>query len=584
MHTCTKKCYNCARGDHMPFDGIVTRAVTEELKQELLPGKITKIHQPTKTELVITVRSQRKNHTLLLSIHPTYARVQLTADTYTNPPEPPMFCMVLRKHLSGAIIESIEQYGMERIITFSIQSRNEIGDMTQKTLIVELMGKHSNVMLIDKDKGHIIDSLKHVSIAQNRHRTILPGQDYKLPPMQDKLNPLDIDGEKLAKKLDFNAGKLETQLVNNLVGFSPFIAKEIVYLANLGSMERYIEEFMRVQQQIITNQYTPTIYRENKEDFHVLPITAFSGEQETFSSTNQMLDQFYSGKAERDRVKQQAKDLYRFIKNEKNKNERKMKKHLQTMKKAEGAERYQKLGELLTAHLHLVAKGDHQVSVVDYYDPNQQEITIDLNPNKTPSENAQGLYKKYQKLKTSKQVIEKEIQKTKQEMNYFDQLLQQIDVASVSDLEEIRDELRSEGYIKRQAKGKQKNKPKKPVPEAFTATDGTPILVGKNNIQNEYVTTKLAHRDDIWLHTKDIPGSHVVIRSREPSEETLLEAAHLAAYFSKSQGSASVPVDYTKIRHVKKPNGAKPGYVTYDNQKTLFVTPTDDMTNKLRNK
>jgi predicted ribosome quality control (RQC) complex YloA/Tae2 family protein len=568
----------------MPFDGIVTRAVTEELEQELLPGKITKIHQPTNTELVITVRSQRKNHTLLLSIHPTYARVHLTADTYTNPQEPPMFCMVLRKHLSGAIIESIEQYGMERIITFSIQSRNEIGDIAQKTLVVELMGKHSNVMLIDKDKGHIIDSLKHVSMAQNRHRTILPGQGYKLPPIQDKLNPLEIDEKTLAKKLDLNAGKLDTQLVNNLVGFSPFIAKEIVYRANLGSRMRYVEEFVQVQQQMIANQYTPAIYLGKKEDFHVLPITALTGKQETFSTTNKMLDQFYSGKAERDRVKQQAKDLYRFIKNERNKNERKMKKHLQTIKKAEGAARYQKLGELLTAHLHLVAKGDTKVTVVDYYDPNQQAITIDLNPNKTPSENAQALYKKYQKLKTSRQVIEKEIVKTKHEINYFDQLLQQIDVAGVADIEEIRDELRTEGYLKRQAKGKKKNKPKKPTPETFTATDGTMILVGKNNIQNEYVTTKLAHRDDIWLHTKDIPGSHVVIRSREPGEETIREAAHLAAYFSKSQGSASVPVDYTKIRHVKKPNGAKPGYVTYDKQKTLFVTPTEEITNKLRNK
>lgn len=566
----------------MPFDGIVTRAVTEELNQEIIPGKITKIHQPTLTELVLTVRSQRKNHTLLLSIHPTYARIQLTKDTYTNPQEPPMFCMVLRKYLSGAIIEDIEQYGMERIVTFSIRSRNEIGDITQKKLIVELMGKHSNVMLIDKEKGNIIDSMKHVSMAQNRHRTILPGQEYKLPPMQDKLNPLEIDGETFVKKLDFNSGKLETQIVSNLIGFSPFIAKEIVSRANLGVATRYGDEFIDLQLQILDNRYTPVIYRNKKEDFHVLPITAFTGEQEAFTSTNEMLDQFYSGKAERDRVKQQAKDLYRFIKNELNKNERKMKKHLQTMKKAEGADRYQKLGELLTAHLHLVSKGDTSVTVIDYYDPEQMEVNIDLNPNKTPSENAQSFYKKYQKLKTSKQMIEKEMVKTQKEINYLEQLLQQIDVASEADIDEIRDELRHEGYLKRQAKGKKKNKPKKPAPEEFIATDGTQILVGKNNIQNEYVTTKIAHRDDIWLHTKDIPGSHVVVRSKEPSDETLLEAAHLAAYFSKSQGSASVPVDYTKIRHVKKPNGAKPGYVIYDNQKTLFVTPTKKITNQLK--
>ncbi|MEC5422753.1 NFACT RNA binding domain-containing protein [Virgibacillus sp. C22-A2] len=567
----------------MPFDGIVTRAVTEELKNVILPGKITKIYQPTLTELVLTIRSQGKNHNLLLSIHPTYARFHITDDTYRNPKEAPMFCMVLRKHLSGAVIEKVEQYGMERIINFSIKSRNEVGDIGYKTLVVELMGKHSNVMLIDQEKGHIIDSLKHISMAQNRYRTILPGHEYKLPPMQDKLSPLDIDGEYFIKKLDFNAGKLEVQMVGMLVGFSPFIAKEVANRAKLGSAAVYKQKFVEVQQLIKNNEYIPTIYRNKKEDFHVLPITSFQGEKESFATTNKMLDYFYTGKAERDRVKQQAKDLYRFIKNEKDKNVRKMKKHQQTIKKAEGAEHYQKMGELLTAHMHVVSHGDKSVTVVDYYDPEQSELTIELNPTKTPSENAQSYYKTYQKLKTSKKIIEKEIIKTKEEITYLEQLLQQIDVASEEDIEEIREELREEGYLKKQAKRKkQKNKQTKPVPEEYTSTDGTQILVGKNNKQNEYVTTKVAHRDDIWLHTKDIPGSHVIIRSKEPSEGTLLEAAQIAAYFSKSQQSSSVPVDYTKIRHVKKPSGAKPGYVTYDNQKTLFVTPNKKIIDELK--
>ncbi|GAB3067737.1 Rqc2 family fibronectin-binding protein [Virgibacillus ainsalahensis] len=569
----------------MPFDGIVTRAITEELKQEILPGKITKIYQPTQTELIFTVRSKGKNHALLFSIHPTYARFHLTNDAYKNPQEPPMFCMILRKHLSGAIIEEIEQFGMERIVTFSIKTRNEIGDIAYKSLVIELMGKHSNVMLIDKEKGHIIDSLKHVSMSQNRHRIILPGQDYVLPPMQNKLNPLEIDGDQFIRRLDFNAGKLDTQIVHTLVGFSPLAAREIVHRASLGSSNVFMNKFLEVQEQIQNNLYTPAIYRKNKEDFHVLQITSFDGEKESFSSTNTLLDEFYSGKAERDRVKQQAKDLYRFIKNEKDKNIRKLKKHKQTMKKAEGADRFQKLGELLTAHMHLVSTGDASVSVVDYYDPEQNEMTIDLNPNKTPSENAQSYFKSYQKLKKSREVIEKEIIKTNEEINYFDQLLQQIDVAAVEDIEEIREELREEGYLKKQKTHKKnKNKPKNPVPEEYRASDGTVILVGKNNKQNEYVTTKLAHRDDIWLHTKDIPGSHVIIRSGEPHELTLKEAAEIAAYFSKSSDSSSVPVDYTKIRHVKKPNGAKPGYVTYDNQKTLYVTPNQKTIEKLKKK
>ncbi|MGP4106923.1 Rqc2 family fibronectin-binding protein [Virgibacillus sp. L01] len=566
----------------MPFDGIVTRAVTSELNSMITPGKITKIYQPTSTELVFTIRSHGENHTLLLSIHPVYARLHLTGDSYKNPKEPSMFCMLLRKHLSGAVVESIDQYGMERIVTFSIQARNEIGDMTTKKLVIELMGKHSNIMLVDGEKGHILDSLKHVSVSQNRYRTIQPGHDYKLPPSQDKLNLLDIDKETFIRKLDFNAGKMDTQIVHTLLGVSPLFAKEIVHQAKLGSSETYKARFVAMQELIQNNNYTPTIYRYKKEDFHVIPISFLDGQEEIFSNTNQMLDNFYSGKAERDRVKQQAKDLYQFIKNEKDKNQRKLKKHEKTIKKAEGADYYQRLGELLTANMHQVKQGDRTATVIDYYDPDQNEMIIELNPNKTPSENAQGFFKTYQKLKTSMKKVKQEIKKANNEIAYLEQLLQQIDSAREADIEEIRDELRDEGYLKRQRQGKKKKKQVKPEPEKYTSTDGTPILVGKNNKQNEYVSMKLAHRDDIWLHTKDIPGSHVIIRDKEPSEDTLLEAALLAAFFSKSQNSSSVPVDYTKIRHVKKPNGAKPGYVTYDNQKTLFVTPDKAIVEKLK--
>ncbi|TMN23524.1 Rqc2 family fibronectin-binding protein [Lentibacillus cibarius] len=556
----------------MPFDGIVTRAVTAELNETILPGKISKIFQPTETELVLTVRSRGQNHSLLLSIHPVYARVHLTNDIYRNPKEPPMFCMLLRKHLSGAVLESIEQDGMERVITFTIHSRNEIGDMTTKKLIVELMGKHSNIMLVDGDKGHILDSLKHISAAQNRYRTILPGHDYKRPPSQNKLDPLQIDSDTFIRKLDFNAGKMAMQIVHTLVGFSPFIANELVHQAKLGTIDTYKEAFAAIKEHIAHHHYTPAIYRGQKEDFHVLPITYWGEKSETFAGTNEMLDKFYSGKAERDRVKQQAKDLYQFIKNEQDKNRRKLKKHEQTLAKSEDAETYQKLGELLTANMHLVKYGDSSVTVTDYYDPEQKPMSIELNSDKTPSENAQRFFKTYQKLKTSKKKVQEEITKTHNEIAYLDQLLQQIDTAREEDIEEIREELREEGYLKKQKQGKKK-KTQKPAPEKYTASDGTVILVGKNNKQNEYLTMKLAHRNDIWLHTKNIPGSHVVIRSGDPSEETLFEAAQLAAYFSKSQQSSSVPVDYTRIRYVKKPNGAKPGYVTYGNQKTLFVTP-----------
>ncbi|MHA6251354.1 Rqc2 family fibronectin-binding protein [Oceanobacillus sp. CAU 1775] len=559
----------------MPFDGIVTRAVTNEVIEQLIPGRVSKVYQPTPTEVLLTIRSQGKNHTLLLSIHPTYARMHITNDTYVNPKEPPMFCMVLRKHLSGAVIDKIEQDGLERVITIFLQTKNEIGDESEKKLIIELMGRHSNVVLVNKENEKIIDSMKHVPISQNRFRTILPGHDYIKPPEQNKMNPLETSGEELVRRLDFNAGKIDQQLVQQLDGYSPFIAKEIIHRAKLGSPQIYQEKFEEVNQPIINQKYNPAIYKNEREDFHVLEITHLKADILKFDSVNDMLDNFYSGKAERDRVKQQAKDLSRFIKNESKKNERKLKKHQQTLQKAENAQHYQKTGELLTAHLHLVSKGDTSVQVLDYYDPEQSEMTIELNPNLTPSENAQRYFKTYQKLKNSKIVVEKEIEKTKLEVDYFDQLLQQIEVAGVEDIEEIREELREEGYLKKQ-KFSKKKKVTKPNPEKYVSTDGTEILVGKNNKQNEFLTTKLAHRNEVWLHTKDIPGSHVVIRSTDPSDETLNEAAMLAAYFSKSQNSSSVPVDYTLVRHVKKPNGAKPGYVIYDNQKTIFVTPTSD--------
>ncbi|WP_339282397.1 NFACT RNA binding domain-containing protein [Oceanobacillus sp. FSL K6-3682] len=565
----------------MPFDGIVTRAVTEELAAKLERGKINKIYQPSETEIVMTVRSQSINHSLLFSVHPTYARFHITNDSYTNPKEPPMFCMVLRKHLAGSVIERIEQKGMERIVTFTIRTRNEIGDISYKQLIMELMGKHSNLILVDQEKGHIIDSLKHVSLSQNRHRTILPGQTYQLPPDQHKFSILDTDSASIVRKLDFNAGKMDKQLLGLLEGFSPFVTKKMIESVNLGSNQDYENMLSHVQKQLQGNNYQPAIYQEPKEDFHVL---AFPDEKAdtVFEEVNTMLDAFYSGKAERDRVKQQAKDLYRFIKNEQDKNVRKLKKHRQTVEKSERADHYQKMGELLTAHMHLVKPNQKEISVVDYYDPDQQEITIPLNPNKSPSTNAQNYFKTYQKLKNSRKIMETEIKRTNEEIAYFDQLLQQLDVASTDDIEEIREELREEGYLRKQRSSKKAKKPQKPAPETYQSSDGITILVGKNNKQNEYATMRLAHRDDVWLHTKDIPGSHVIIRDKEPSEKTLEEAAILAAYFSKSQQSSSVPVDYTLIRHVKKPNGSKPGYVTYDNQKTLFVTPAKDIVDQLR--
>lgn len=570
----------------MSFDGIVTRAITNELNETIQSGRIMKIYQPTETELVFTVRSNRKKQTLLLSAHPSYARFHLTEDQYHNPKEPPMLCMLLRKHLIGGFIERIEQVDMERIVKFHIRTRNEVGDETMKTLIIEVMGKHSNILLVDEDEGHMLDSIKHLPPSQNRHRTIMPGQPYKLPPEQGKINPVDLDPDSFIRKLDFNSGKMDKQILNVVMGFSPMITKEIVHRAGLGGSQTVKEAYREIREIILNHAYEPQIHRAEKEQFYVIPLHAFSDDVEKFESVSAMLDDYYSGKAERDRVKQQAGDLHRFLKNERDKNKRKIKKHETTLKKSESAEEYQKLGELLTAHMHMVKTGDESVTVVDYYDPDQSEMTIELNPNKSPSENAQSYFQTYAKLKKSKEVVQIEIQKAEDEILYFDRLIQQVETAREEDIEEIREELREQGYLKKKpaTKGNRKNKPQKPKPESFESTDGTLIYVGRNNKQNEYLTNRMANKMDIWLHAKDIPGSHVVIRDEDPSEDTLFEAAQLAANFSKSSRSSSVPVDYTRIRHVKKPSGAKPGFVTYDQQQTLFVTPDSTFIKRLKKK
>src|SRR5690625_2219016 len=523
----------------MAFDGVVTKAVTHELNQTIKMGRVNRIFQPTSTEVAINIRSNRQNYVLLFSIHPSYARFHITNDDYRNSGDPPLFCMVLRKHLSGASLTSIEQDGLERVINFTFKTRNEIGDIGEMTLVMELMGRHSNLILLNEDKRTILESIKHIPSHINRHRTILPGATYIPPPAQDKLNPLTSSSDDFLKKLDFNSGKLDTQIVQNLSGVSPLLAKEIVHQANLGAQSAFTNSFETFKKALLNNDFVPTIYKGNREDYHVYPITHLNVEKDIYSSTNEMLDNFYSGKAEKDRVKQQAKDLYRFLNNEVKKNERKIKIHRKTMKKAENADKFQKQRE----HTH--------------------------------SENTLRFYTRYKKLINTAKVVKKEIHKTIHEINYLRNLLQQIDTAHESGIEEIRDELKEEGYLKKQKQRKRK-KNQKPKPDEYKSSDGTVILVGRNNNQNEYVTHKVAHRDDTWLHTLNIPGSHVVIRSNNPSEETLIEAAELAAYYSQARMSSSVPVDYTLIRHVKKPAGAKPGYVTYDNQKSINVTPSEE--------
>lgn len=570
----------------MSFDGLFTYCMTHELNELLSGGRIYKIHQPFENEIVMTVRSRGKNHKLLLSAHPTYSRVQITEKIYENPSQPPMFCMVLRKHLEGFYIESITQHeNLDRTMIFRIKGRNEIGDLSYKQLIVEIMGRHSNIVLVDEEKGTIIDSIKHVSHAINRYRAILPGQKYIWPPKQEKRNPFTVNQADIVDLIDFQADRIDQQIVNHFAGISPLLAKEIVYRANPGNEQTLPKTMLETIKQIRTFQISPTLIRGDKKDyFYVFPLKHVSGKQKTFSTLSELLDHYYAEKAERDYVKQVAGNLLKLIQNELDKNKKKIKKLQKTLQDAEKSAKYQLYGELLTASLHLVKQGMTEITVMNYYDENGGAITIPLDPQKTPAENAQNYFKKYRKGKNAQVAVQEQLKQTNEEIHYLEGILSQLETASPQDIDEIREELIEEGYMRERHKKNEKRKKSKPELEKYVASDGTVFYVGKNNKQNDYLTMKFAHKEDVWLHTKDIPGSHVVIKSADPSEDTIIEAATVAAYFSKARNSSSVPVDYTKIKHVRKPKGAKPGFVIYDHHQTVYVTPTIEQVNKLKAK
>jgi predicted ribosome quality control (RQC) complex YloA/Tae2 family protein len=567
----------------MSFDGLFTKAMVDELARSLKGGRINKVQQPYKNEVILTIRAGGVNQKLLLSAHPSYARVQLTTEAYDNPSEPPMFCMLLRKHIEGYILEDLYQVETDRMIIFEIKGRNEIGDISYKQLIVEIMGRHSNIVLVDKARNVILDSVKHVSFAVNSHRAILPGQPYISPPEQHKLNPFHADEEDVLSKVDFNSGRLDRQLVEHFAGTSPLFAKEVIFQSGLANRSTVPKTFVNMIKRVELGNIVPSILISGgKENFYLFPLEHLLGEVKNFSTLSEMLDRFYFGKAERDRVKQQGNDIERLIINEKEKNEKKIDKLKVTLKEAERAEQFQRFGELLTANLYAAKKGMKEIEVLNYYDEAGGTVTIAMDPRKTPSENAQKYFSKYQKAKTALSIVVEQIEKARDEVAYFENLLQQVLAASPKDIQEIREELIEGGYIRERQKRKAKKVLNtKPVLDHFLSTDGIDIIVGKNNKQNDYLTNKLAARDEIWLHTKDIPGSHVVVRSKEPSDGDIREAATLAAYYSKARNSSSVPVDFTRVRFVKKPSGAKPGFVIYDNQQTVYVTPDEEIVLKL---
>lgn len=558
----------------MSFDGVVIRAIIYELNQIITGGRISKIYQPNKRDLTLVIRSQGKNHLLRLSAHPAFPRIHLTTSKDRNPQEPPPFCMILRKFCKGGLVESIQQVGMERIVHLNILTRNEIGDRVPKRIVVEIMGKHSNIILMNPENNLILDSMVRVNQEISQVRHLSPGVPYMPPPAQDKINPLEVDQNQFIAGFDYNRGRLDQQIVHRFTGLGPQIAKEIIHRAGLSKREQLWQAFHTMMKQIEHHQYQPSIIEsDGKKVFTVIPLTFIRGKVQTFNSINHCIDEFYTSKAKQDQLRQHTHDLRRRIENELSKSKKKLKmleREYADDKKAEQARLY---GELLMASLHQVKRGDTEIEVINFFDPSCPTIKIPLDPALTPAENAERYFKKYRKYKASKTWNRQQKEKTIQKIKYLESVQMQLLHSNQQEIDQIREELAEAGILKIKQEKTSRKKSAQPTPLHVYSSDQTLILVGKNNRQNDYLTQKMASAQDTWLHTKEIPGSHVVIRGSSISQSTLLEAAMLAAYFSKARESSQVPVDYTLVKHVKKPKGAHPGFVIYEKQKTLFVTP-----------
>ena len=539
----------------MSFDGFFLHHMTEELRRELLGGRIQKINQPFEQELVLQIRSNRKSHKLLLSAHSVFGRVQLTDTTFENPAVPNTFIMVMRKYLQGAVIEAIQQVENDRILEISVSNKNEIGDSVAVTLVIEIMGKHSNIILLDKSSGKIIEAIKHVGFSQNSYRTILPGSTYVAPPQTGSLNPFTVGDEKLFEIL--HTEDLEPKRLQQIFqGLGRDTATELSGRLTADKLKTFRAFFASPTQPSLT-----------EKSFSAL---LFSDSKTQMSTLSELLDTFYKDKAERDRVNQQASELIRRVENELEKNRKKLGKQEEELLATENAEEFRQKGELLTTFLHQVPNDQNQVELDNYY--TGEKILITLDKALTPNQNAQRYFKRYQKLKEAVKHLTSLIEETRNTILYLESVETALAQASLSEIVEIREELIQTGFIRRRQREKIQKRQK---PEKYLATDGqTIILVGRNNLQNDELTFKMAKKDELWFHAKDIPGSHVVITGNlQPSDEVKTDAAELAAYFSKARLSNLVQVDMIEIKKLNKPTGGKPGFVTYTGQKTLRVTP-----------
>ena len=587
----------------MALDGLVVHSLADELHNKLVGGKVDRIHQPENDELVLYVRNNKENFKLVLSSSASNPRVYL-ANNYKkeNPIKAPMFCMLFRKYIQGGIITNICQVNFERIIKITVESFDELKEKTAKDIYIEIMGRHSNIILTQHDK--IIDSIKRIPPSVSRVRQLLPSMTYELPPAQDKINPIKgVSLKSFINTLREFDGPLYKGIFSKFLGISTPIAKEICYRANLDSnikaeemsrdeLAKLYRIFSDLFTKIKNNDYAPCIVVDEKVDkvidFSCIDLTYLNDNKFIRNdSISQVIEDYYKTKDFKDRVHQRTSDLRKSISIKLDRLYHKQEKIKKELIEADNADSYKIKGELLTAYIYMIEKGMESIEVDNFYDENYAKVTINLNKNLTPSENAQKYFKKYNKLKTAKKELTSQLIICNDEIEYLENILLGIEnCENLEELADIKDELIRLGY----AKAPYKYRAKKDIdlttkPNQFISSDGFTILVGKNNKQNDYLTLRIADPEDIWMHTKNIPGSHVIIKcaGKDVPDETLYEAAMLAAYYSKGRMSSQVPVDYTMKKHVKKPSGSKPGMVIYETNSTIYVTPTEEMTVKLKN-
>ncbi|MCB5927487.1 NFACT family protein [Clostridium sp. DFI.5.61] len=585
----------------MPLDALCLSGVVHELQNALSGAKIDKIYQPGRDEVVLALRAPAGNVKLLLSANPSHPRAHLTQISRENPDKPPMFCMLLRKHLSGARLLELLQPPMERVVDLRLEALDELGDRVERRLVLEAMGRHSNLILLDGE-GRIMDCLRRVDSDMSARRQVLPGLFYRLPPAQEKLDPSSLDRAALESALA--AAPEESQadkwLLDTFGGLSPLICRELAFRAGgatdarlhqmgEGGRSRLLDELEGLLRSVQENSFTPVMLEKegHPSDFTFQPISQYGPAVSCvpFPSFSALLDRFYEQRENQERVRQRGQDLIRSVTNARDRAARKIGLQEQELAATRDRERLRQFGDIITSNLHAMEKGMSRLTAADFYDPECPQIHIPLDPLLTPQQNAAKYYKEYNKAKTAESILTLQLEKGRRDLDYLNSVLEAIALAEGErDLQEIRQELTDTGYLRRPSKARDRGKRVASKPMEFRSSSGLRISVGKNNTQNDLLTTKQAFKSDLWFHTQKIHGSHVILWTEggQPDLTSIQEAAQLAAWFSQGRASGKVAVDYTPVKYVKKPGGARPGMVVYTTYETAYVAPDGELARRLR--